>query len=119
MTQEISRDMVSFMPLLTGTIVGFAGAFHIIFANSETEDFATLWGSMLTTFLMMLGQVNVVEFMASDYYATAILLLTLCQLIGMIILLNLLIVRSSPTLPQINGGLMHCMITTRCRCLEI
>lgn len=97
----ITKDMIPFLGVLMIMIVGFSGAFYILFTpdlnQAVTSDeipagFVDFQSTLLSTFLMILGSFDISTFMESTPHSEmAIAMFCLYQVLGMIVLLNLLI----------------------------
>lgn len=82
-------------------IVGFSGAFYILFTPDVTEaviaeeiplEFVDFQSTLLSTFLMILGSFDITTFKESTPHSEmAMAMFCLYQVLGMIVLLNLLI----------------------------
>lgn len=71
---EISIDMVPFLVVMTVLILGFSGAFYILFTPADGVDevpsgFADFKSTLLSTFLMMLGDFDIVTFREGTAYS--------------------------------------------------
>lgn len=110
MTVEITRDMLPFLLVMGVLIVGFSGAFYILFTPSlDTDDvadvpdaFLNYHATLLSTFLMILGDFDIAVFKDSTpHREMAILMLCAYQLLGTIVLLNLLIAIMGDTFARV------------------
>lgn len=98
---EITKDMIPFLGVLMIMTIGFSGAFYILFtpdigqttmAEEVPPGFVDFQSTLLSTFLMILGSFDINIFMeATPHSEMAIAMFCLYQVLGMIVLLNLLI----------------------------
>jgi hypothetical protein len=107
---EITRDMVPFLVVMAVLIIGFSAAFYILFTplrdGSEPwqipSDFASFESSLLSTFLMMLGAFDISTFKEGTPNSDmAIAMFCVYQVLGMIVLLNLLIAIMGDTFDRV------------------
>ena len=105
---EITRDMLPFLLVMAVLILGFSGAFYIIFTPPPDEgpeslppQFANFQSTLLSAFVLMLGEVDVEPFTATRKSTVAVLLLCLFEVLGMIVLLNLLIAIMGDTFARV------------------
>jgi hypothetical protein len=70
---EITVDMIPFLLVIAVLILGFSGAFYILFtptgdgADQTPEGFADFKSTLLSTFLMMLGDFDINDFRSTPY----------------------------------------------------
>jgi hypothetical protein len=75
---EITLDMTPFLVVMAVLVLGFSGAFYILFtpsADGEGETppaFVDFESTLLSTFLMMLGDFNIQDFKSAPYSTVAI-----------------------------------------------
>jgi hypothetical protein len=107
---EILWDMLPFLLVMGFLIIGFSGAFYILFTPDMTTDgrgnlpsaFANFQSSLLSTFLMILGSFDIDVFKDSTAHRNmAIFMFCLYQVLGMIVLLNLLIAIMGDTFDRV------------------
>eukprot|EP00892_Ulva_mutabilis_P007601 jgi/Ulvmu1/5212/UM022_0005.1 len=108
---EITKDMIPFLGVLMIMTIGFSGAFYILFTPEvggpmASEDipsgFADFQSTLLSTFLMILGSFDISTFMeATPHSEMAIAMFCLYQVLGMIVLLNLLIAIMGDTFDRV------------------
>ena len=102
MITEIARDIWSFLVVMVVLVTGFAGAFYFLFTQDEPPPgapplqppppFRTFSATLLSTFLMMIGDFDIGVFREGTPHSwMAIGMFCAYQLLGMIVLLNLLI----------------------------
>lgn len=107
---EILWDMLPFLLVMGFLILGFSGAFYILFTPDMTpegrgelpSDFANFQSSLLSTFLMILGSFDINVFKESTPHRDmALFMFCLYQVLGMIVLLNLLIAIMGDTFDRV------------------
>ena len=107
---EILWDMLPFLLVMGFLILGFSGAFYILFTPEMTAEgrgqlpsaFANFQRSLLSTFLMILGSFDINVFNESTPHSDmAIFMFCLYQVLGMIVLLNLLIAIMGDTFDRV------------------
>lgn len=107
---EISWDMLPFLLVMCVLIVGFSGAFYILFTPSKDTaghqeppaDFATYQSTLLSTFLMIIGSFDINTFKNDTPNSSmAIIMFSAYQVLGMIVLLNLLIAIMGDTFDRV------------------
>lgn len=108
---EITRDMLPFLLVMGVLIVGFSGAFYILFTPSDNvvgarieipSAFVNYQSTLLSTFLMILGDFDITTFKtATPHSDMAILMFCVYQVLGMIVLLNLLIAIMGDTFDRV------------------
>lgn len=122
---EITKDMIPFLGVLLIMTIGFSGAFYILFtpdvgqAMSEEvpSGFIDFQSTLLSTFLMILGSFDISTFMDSTPHSEmAIAMFCLYQVLGMIVLLNLLIaiMGTLRLLSTMSVGMFSHAITSPC-----
>lgn len=107
---EILWDMLPFLLVMGFLILGFSGAFYILFTPDMTQEgrgqlpsaFTNFQSSLLSTFLMILGSFDINVFKESTPHSDmAIFMFCLYQVLGMIVLLNLLIAIMGDTFDRV------------------
>jgi ABC-type uncharacterized transport system permease subunit len=107
---EILWDMLPFLLVMGFLILGFSAAFYILFTPDMSAEgpvylpsaFANFQSSLLSTFLMILGSFDIKEFKESTPHQNmALFMFCLYQVLGMIVLLNLLIAIMGDTFDRV------------------
>ena len=107
---EITRDMLPFLLVMAVLIIGFSGAFYILFTPPQgatgndaevPESFANYQSTLLTTFVMLAGELDTAAFMDSPHAPMAVVMFCTYQVLGLIVLLNLLIAIMGDTFQRV------------------
>jgi hypothetical protein len=107
---EITRDMLPFLVVMGLLIFGFSGAFYILFTPDADaagppdlpSSFENFQNTLLSTFLMILGAFDMKAFQESTPHRDlAIAMFCFYQVLGMIVLLNLLIAIMGDTFDRV------------------
>lgn len=114
---EITKDMIPFLGVLMIMIIGFSGAFYILFTPDMQNGamdaeipagFVDFQSTLLSTFLMILGSFDISSFQESTPHSDmAIAMFCMYQVLGMIVLLNLLIAIMGMLLCAKDLGVKH------------